>query len=339
MGRADAAARCLAVMAQTSIIGTRSHLRCAVPWFCAFWLAALLVPARGQKTPSEAGASQALGLDEARTLVREGKTRDAEAAVRSYLQAGHENEEAHGLLGLILYQEGKPADSLAEFTRAAKLATPTASELRVVGLDYVLLRDLPNADKWMTVAVQREPGNPAGWRYLGGIKYSENRFTEAIEIYNKYLGLHPRDVLVEDAIGRSLEGLARDEDAASAYRTALAWQAGEQKQHYEPMLHFGALLLKQGKTQEALPLLTRAGEIAPSDPDVHEQLGTLWTQTGDLKKAQSELEAALELAPGKAHVHWLLASVYRRQGETEKANRELKEYARLLGAHSSDKLQ
>jgi Flp pilus assembly protein TadD len=284
-------------------------------------------------------APQSAGLDEARSLVREGRTQDAEAAVHRYLRSGKEDEEAHGLLGLILYQEGKPAESLAEFTRAAQFATPTPSELMVVGLDYVLLKDLPNADKWMTVAVERQPQNASALQYLGGIKYSENRFAEAIEIYGRYLKIHPRDGLVEDAVGRSLEGLARDDEAASAYRAALDWQARESMKHYEPMLHLGALLLKNGKNHEALPLLSSAEQIAPSNADIHEQLGTLWEQRGELSKAQTELELALKISPGNSHLHWLLASVYRRVGQTEKSNRELKEYAALLGAHSSDKLQ
>jgi tetratricopeptide (TPR) repeat protein len=332
--------RCAAMILTVRGAGMKRRVADRVQWIWifVFWLFAVFLSPAQQASPPPL-AIQSSELDQARSLVREGRTRDAEAAVHRYLRSGKDDEEAHGLLGLILYQEGKPAESLAEFTRAAKFAVPTPSELMVVGLDYVRLKDLPNADKWMTVAVERQPRNASALQYLGGIKYSENRFAEAIQIYGKFLEIHPRDVLVEDAVGRSFEGLARDDDAAAAFRTALDWQAHEAKQHYEPMLHLGALLLKSGRSQEALPLLARAEQIAPSDADVHQQLGTLWEQTGDLNKAQNELELALKISPANSHVHWLLASVYRRQGKTEQANRELKEYSALLGAHSTDKLQ
>ena len=317
--------------------GIRSHVRHCLYWLCLFWFIAL--SAQAQRASLHATASDTSQLDEARSLVHEGKTHEAEAAVRRYLRDGKDGEEPRSLLGLILYQEGKPADSLAAFTRAAQFKTPNASELIVVGLDYVLLKDLSQADKWMTVAVETQPENAAGWRYLGGIKYSENRFAEAIEVYEKCLKMHPRDVMIEDAIARSLEGLARDEDAISAYRTALAWQADEREKHPEPMLHLGTLLLKKGNTLESLSLLARAEAIAPSNADVHEELGTLWAKTGDLKKSQTELLIALKLSPGNSHLHWLLASVYRREGLSDEANRELREYSALLGAHSSDRLQ
>lgn len=278
------------------------------------------------------------GLQVAKALIRQDKFPEAEAAVRPEIDAGNDSESARTLLGLILYREGRWVDSLAEFTRAAKFGTPSPSALIVVGLDYVMLRDLGKADRWMTIAAQREPQNEATWRYLGGIKYSENRFAEAIEAYNKCLLIHPRDVLVEDGIGRSLEGLSRDQDAAAAYRTALEWQSTARVKSPQPLFHLGVLLARQGQSQSALSLLESAVALAPADAEIYEQLGTVNLQLGHLKDAQSETELALKLSPSKSHLHWLMASIYRKEGLTDEANRELREYSALLGSHSSDKL-
>lgn len=292
-----------------------------------------------QENPLVTSKSGPDDLASVRLLVREGKTHEAEEEIRDYLKRGIDGGEIRNLLGLILYQEGRPGESLAEFTRGARFKTPEPSELIVVALDYVLLRDLANADKWLSVAVQRQPEDVAAWRYLGGIKYSENRFAEAIDSYGKCLKMHPHDVLVEDGIGRSLEGLARDEDAAAAYRIAMEWQADARVKHLEPMLHLGSLLVRKGQLREALPLLQSAEALAPADAEVHERLGNLWMQLGEPAKAQSQVEVALKLAPDNSHLHWLLASIYRKEGLTDQSNGELKKYSALLGAHSSDKLQ
>jgi len=283
-------------------------------------------------------ADEAAEIKTAKALVRQGRTREAESEVRHYLDSGNDGESARALLGLILYQEDQWPASLAEYTRAAKFKTPSASELVVVALDYVMLRDLPKADLWMTEAVQREPQNEAAWRYLGGIKYSENRFAEAIDSYKMSLRLHPDNVLVEDGIGRSWEGLGSDEDATTAYKTALEWQSGVKEKHADPLLHLGALLAREGKTESALPLLTAAEEIAPQDPEVHERLGGIWMQIRQFKNAQLEYEKALALSPANSHLHYQLASVYRKEGMVDQANRELQVYSVLLGSHSSDKL-
>ena len=310
------------------------------------WVTLLLVPAPtlswtqapGFAPTNAISTDEAPGLQVAKALIRQGKFPEAEAAVRREVDAGKDSESARTLLGLILYQEGRWADSLAEFTRAAKFGTPGANALIVVGLDYVMLKDLGKADRWMTVAAQREPQNEAAWRYLGGIKYSENRFAEAIEAYNKCLLIHPRDVLVEDGIGRSLEGLSRDQDATAAYRTALEWQSAASVKRPQPLLHLGTLLARQGQSQSALSLLESAEALAPADAEIHEQLGTVNLQLGRLKDAQSEMERALKLSPSNSHLHWLLASIYRKEGLTAQADGELREYSALLGSHSSDKL-
>ena len=307
-------------------------------WLLALLLIAPFVSRANARDVSPSDASSA-ELAQAKSLVREGKNHEAEMAVRRLLESGKDSEGARSILGLVLYQEGRPADSLAEFTRAARFKTPTADELIVVALDYVMLGDLNKADKWMTVVVQAQPTSVAGWRYLGGIKYSENRFAEAIESYEKCLALEPRDVLVEDGIGRSLEGLARNQDATAAYKTALEWQAKGTKKHPEPLLHLGVLYLREGQLQSALPLLLSAEALAPENADIREQLGNLWGQMGELKKAQLELEKALAISPKNSHLHWLLASIYRKEGMTDEAGKELREYAALLGSHSTDKLQ
>jgi hypothetical protein len=66
----------------------------------------------------------------------------------------HDNSaDAHYLLAFCLFREDKPTPSLAEYTRAAALQTPTADQLRNVALDYVLADDYVDAESW--------PGHPA----------------------------------------------------------------------------------------------------------------------------------------------------------------------------------
>ena len=73
--------------------------------------------------------------------------------------------EPRYLLAYALEREDKPADSLNEYTKAAALRPPTAAELRSVALDYVLLKDLTDAERWMSRSLamdgtMRRPGMP-----------------------------------------------------------------------------------------------------------------------------------------------------------------------------------
>src|SRR3989442_9652828 len=73
----------------------------------------------------------------------------AESAVRRYLLVHATSGDALYLLGYILHQEGKATEALVTYTRAAQHQTPSGDDLKVVGLNYVLLNDYPDSIKWL----------------------------------------------------------------------------------------------------------------------------------------------------------------------------------------------
>lgn len=310
----------------------------------AFSLAIVSITPDLAQTPASACGDQDRAaadqqLSAIKLLVQGGRYPDAEAKLRDYIRSHETCAEAHVLLGLVKFNQDLPAESLAEFSLAARITPPGPAELVIVALDYLKLKDLLDADKWMTAALEKAPANAPAWRYLGGIKYAENRFAEAIAAYRRCLQLQPEDVLAQDGLGRSYEGLKQDEDALAAYRRALDMQSHARTKHAEPLLHLGTLLLHQAQADEAIPLLQSAEKIDAADPDVHQHLGEAYTQVKQFDKAETELQTAIELSPHEAHLHWLLASVYRKQGQTEKADKEARIFGKALSSDSSDKVR
>ena len=51
--------------------------------------------------------------------------------------------------------------SLPEFTAGVRFHDPSAADLKIVGLDYILLADYPDGDKWLTKMLERAPRNRA----------------------------------------------------------------------------------------------------------------------------------------------------------------------------------
>src|SRR5271170_6958922 len=78
-------------------------------------------------------------------LVNLGKFGEAGAALQEYQWKHPQSEDAAYLLGYVRFREGKAADSLQMFTAAAQLKPPTADDLKIVALDYVLLNDFDDA--------------------------------------------------------------------------------------------------------------------------------------------------------------------------------------------------
>jgi Flp pilus assembly protein TadD len=328
---------------------------CIVLLWGAFSFGQSLPPSAG-KTSADPGANQSTGhsdpdvaLSQARSLLQEGNLAEAELAVRQYLTTHTNSADGHYLLGSIYFQEvreqasphgqaefeysnpsvvdskfkeAKAKASLAEYTEGAKYRVPGVFELKVVAFDYILLGDYPDADKWLTHAVRSVPEDTEGWYYLGRTKYNENRFEDAIQAFQQCLKRDPTSVRAEYNLGLAYQGLGRIEDAAAAFRTAIAWQEHKLNQDSEPFIDLGSLLLDENQVQAALPYLLQSVAISPQKFRAHEELGRAYEHLDQLEKAQTEFEKAVALTPKNARLHYVLGQIYRKEGLAEKAKLE-----------------
>jgi tetratricopeptide (TPR) repeat protein len=301
------------------------------------------------QTPPPASAHDASvdpALAEASSRLQQGKPTEADSLLRSYLSQHPDSADAHFLLGHALFrqiQEGawsgresnapsreeKAKASLAEFNAGATYRTPGASDLKIVALDYVLLRDFSDADKWLTRMLERTPNDSEGWYYLGRTKYNENRFEEAVHAFQQSLKLDSNNVKTEDNLGLAYAGLGRSDDAVAAYSTAIEWQKNAPIKNPGPFVDLGDLLLDQNRSEEAIPYLHQAIQISPEDSKTHELLGKAFARLDRIPEAQTELEKAAQLAPEKANLPCMLGPIYRKQGLSERAEIELDRCASL----------
>lgn len=299
-------------------------------------------------------------LLDARKWLAEERPKEAEKAVRSYLAQHQTSGEAHFLLGLILFrkiqagareaeasldagnpevnsgvrkfQEENAKASLAEYTEGAKYRKPSASDLKIVALDYVLLGGYADASKWLTRSVEDDPNDAEAWYFLGRSKYNENRFDEAVRAFERCLMLEPRNVKAQSNLGLSYAGLNRVHEARAAFLKAIEWQAGTARKDPEAYIGLGDLLVQQNLASEAVPYLLQAVQIAPRESRVREKLGSAYLDLNELSAAQKELESGIALDPRNPSLHYLLARVYRKRGQPEKAKAEFEQFETLKDA-------
>jgi Flp pilus assembly protein TadD len=286
-------------------------------------------------------------LARAKFVTDAGKAEDAEPEVRQYLLAHPHSAEAHFLLGYILFREiqqtsqidtncsetpngtcpspareTKAKASLAEYTEGAKYNQPSASDLKIVALDYVLLADYSAAEKWLTKMLEWSPDDPEGWYYLGRTKYNENQFEAAARAFEQSLKFDPKNVKAEDNLGLCYAALGRSDEDASPKNPG-------------PFIDMGSLLLDLSKPDEAIPYLHQAADTSPRDFKPHELLGKAYIRLERFHEAQLELEKSIEFAPQAANLHCMLVGAYRKQRLLDKAKIEADRCAALTGAHSS----
>lgn len=321
-----------------------------VPVFLLLFAVMISLPIRAQRTATAANATDHLQtglvpgksdpeLDGIASEIQRGLYGRAESDTRAFLQRNPESSSGHNLLGYVLYRENKPRDSLAEYSTGARYRKPDVNDLAVVAMDYILLADYADADKWLTKATEWEPGNALYWYYLGRTKYSENRFQEAITAFQQTLKLHPQDLHAEYNLGLAFAGLGRTSDAMASYEKAIEWEGNDGNGDPQPYLDLGLLLAQQGKTEQAAPYLMKAAELDPSNPKAHEALGNNLEEQGRLDKAESEYKAAIALAPSIPALHFQLGRIYQKEKLTELAREEFAKCAALDNTHSTDSVE
>jgi Flp pilus assembly protein TadD len=287
----------------------------------------------GRLTPN--ASPEANSLAAAQKLMHDGKFAQADAALRALIAAAPKAAEPHYLLGYALLREDKPADSLNEYTKAAALRPPTAAELRNVALDYVLLKDLTDADRWMNSSLAMDGSDAESWYAMGRLRYTQGRYSDALTCFEKTLALNPRSVKGENNLGLAYEALNRNDDALRAYRTAIAWQQDDPSPSEQPLLNLAILLLHRDQLQEAQQLLEQAAKIAPHEPRIHENLGQIYLRTDRTADAVKEFSSAVTFAPLNPRYHYLLGQAYKRSGDDSQAKQEFARSAALNGTHST----
>jgi len=287
--------------------------------------AATLVASSEAASP---GATDAL-LYRAKSLVHLQDFAGAEGALRGYLQSHRDSSDALFMLGFVLNRENRPAASLAAYTQAAALVQPTSDDLKIVGLDYILLDDYPDAIKWLEKAVEFDSRNADAWYYLGRAYYTRSRLIDARKAFVTILNLDPYNARAENSLGLVFESDAQPAAAIDAYRKSIAWSAQSPHPSEQSYVNLGGILLEQGHTEEAILPLEKAVMLAPNNGFCRLKLGTSYLRAGRMEEAQKELEKATQLEPDNAIAHYQLGRLYKAIHAKDRAQAEFDHAAEL----------
>lgn len=285
----------------------------------------IAAPVQQDKIPDEL-------VEKVKISLKTGVTSAAEKETRTYIETHPNSGDGHYLLGLLLFKQGKAVESLAEYTEGAKHRDPTAEDLKIVALDYVLLGNFGEADRWLTRSVIWNPNDVEAWYHLGRTKYNESHFEQSLAAFQRCLQLDPKNAKAEANLGLSFAALGKFASADQAYRQSIAWQSVGQPKLAEPFIDLSVLLLDQNNADEALSFLLQADAVFPEDPRVAEMLGKVYWRQNNLQEARTQLEKATKLTPKSVASHYLLGQVYRKQGLPEKAKIEFDLAASLSSA-------
>ncbi|HEY2431101.1 MAG TPA: tetratricopeptide repeat protein [Vicinamibacterales bacterium] len=190
---------------------------------------------------------------------------------------------------------------LAE-TAAQRWPSPAADSM--LGVELAAAGRLTEAEARLRAAASAYP--PARY-YLGTVLVAQNRPAEAVEPLRAYIASQPPQLdqvrLARRQLAAALVKAGREEDAALAYRAALAADPGDA----EAMVQLAQILLRQGRFVEAVPLLRDLTVRRPEDAWVFGGLGIALASTGRIDEAIDAFRRQLDLDPSNGHAQQNLA--------------------------------
>jgi tetratricopeptide (TPR) repeat protein len=212
------------------------------------------------------------------------------------------------------------------------LKSPTADDLKVVALDYVLLGDYDDAGRYLEQSLALDPGNVEARYHLGRVRYQQNRFDLAIAAFQVVLRRDPGNIRARDNLGLSLEAKNEIEPALNAYREAVRLDESQPVHNEQPYMNLGALLAKLGHAEEAIPWLLRGSAIAPNSGTGHYLVAKTYFDLSRFEDARREAEKAASLDPDDSGDHYLLGRIYQRSGKIELAKEQFSLTEQLIHA-------
>lgn len=226
--------------------------------------------------------------------------------------AATQNGSAELLLELarVAYKQQDRDAALAYLVRARDLAPRNAAVHFFMGMVYVDLDVVVEAEKALALAVQLDPGNPR-YNYAMGAALEARKPDEAIEYFRRYCVLKGNDPRGRLVLANAYFDI-KDYDSARKEATAVAgYPQTAAGAHYL----LGRLAIRDQNLPEALAELLKAAQGDPSNAAVYAELGFVYLDQDDYEAARKVLERAIVLDPENHRANLQLLRLYQRAGD------------------------
>jgi tetratricopeptide (TPR) repeat protein len=290
--------------------------------------------------------------------MREGRLDEAREGFAAIARESPTLAEAHLNLGLVLQEQNRFDEAAAALQKALVLKPKLRGANLFLGVALFHLNQLDKA----LAAIQKEtaayPRDPAAWMWLGVVRLAQDKPEEAAEALDKAAKLAPADLDIlyhrghahllvsKNSYGRMFridshswrvhQVIAQANAEADRHVDAVAeYQAAIKLAPTQPGLHeeLGSEYRNLGKMQEAGDAFVRELEIDPNNVLAKYKLGVLMVEKGDGAKGKELIEAAMREKPDLLHVDYNLGRAEMLLGDDAAAAKRLE---RATSAPGSD---
>jgi protein O-GlcNAc transferase len=217
--------------------------------------------------------------------------------------------------GTALHRAGQLGLAQSHYQRAAKLDPDNAEAWHLLGVVSMQGGNLGLAIKHLQTSVKVRPGFAEAHNNLGVALSRSGRHAEAVAAFQTALKARGGYAEAMFNMGIAYEAGQVPDDAERAYRQTLAWRSN----HVDALINLGNLLRRQGRRDEALPLMTSAQQLAPGRGQTNGNLALLLDDMGRHAESRRFATAAVALEPESPLWRTVLGSAQRQLHDIENA--------------------
>jgi tetratricopeptide (TPR) repeat protein len=243
---------------------------------------------------------------QATQAMREGKLDEAARGFAAALRRQPAFAEAHFNLGLVDEELGKYDDAVASFREALKLKPRLRGANLFLGVAEFRLNHLEEAATAVQKEVAAYPKDAEAWMWFGVVRLAQDRPEDAAEALDKAGKLKPDDQDILYHRGRahllvsknSYGHMFKVNPGSWLVHRVLAQANAEAERHTEAIAEY----------EEAI-------KLAPTQPGLHEELGTEYRAVNKIAEAEQAFERELELDPHNVLARYKLGALEVEKGD------------------------
>ena len=186
--------------------------------------------------------------------------------------------------GIDLYRRQDYEGAIREFRRSIGLApnsTHSADASSYMANAYIALEDTEGAIKAYKAAIRRSPDRDDIYISLGNLYFSEGKYDEAAEVYEKAVKIYSSSDN-HYALGQAYLNAGRYSEADREFNTVLRMEPDKPAGYYG----LGLNLSKQGRYEDAILQFKEAIRVDPKFYDGYAELGYAYADLGEMDEAQ-----------------------------------------------------
>jgi tetratricopeptide (TPR) repeat protein len=294
---------------------SKPHARFASRWFaqvllCLFVLS--VTTAAAAQSPEVTAA-----FTQATQSMRQGKLEEAGEGFAAVIKLAPGFAEAYFDLGLVRQEQGRLVDAIPSFQKALALQPRLHGANLFLGITEFRLNHLDRA----AAAVQKEtaayPKDANAWMWLGVVRLAQDRAEEAAEALDRADKLKPDDQDILYHRGRAHLLVSKDSYAEMFKVDPHSWRVhrvlaqanAEAERHVDAIAEYEAAI-----------------KLSPTQPGLHEELGSEYRNANKIPEAEAAFTRELEIDPQNVLARYKLGAIAVEQGDGAKG-KELMEAA------------